>query len=236
MQLDTLYTVNTPEGIALTLTPAGFVPRFMAWFIDLLIRFSVGIVLITILGILGYLGDGLILIFLFLLEWWYPVWFEWRHQGQTPGKRLLELYTVQRDGSPVTFAASLLRNLIRFVDFMPFFYGFGVISLLFTRHFQRLGDLAADTLVVYKPHLNAQRALPAVEPLPLPQPLLIQEQQTLLQFAERSRTLTPARADELAQITAETLTQGQPASLTLQRYAVWIAGQHMLSPQQVASS
>lgn len=236
MQLDTLYTVNTPEGIALKLTPAGFVPRFLAWLVDLLIRGGIGMVAISLLGLLGYLGSGIILIFLFLLEWWYPVWFEWRHNGQTPGKRFFDLYAVQRDGSPLTFSSAMLRNLIRFVDFMPFFYGFGVVSVLFTPHFQRLGDLAADTLVIYKPRLSTKRPLPAVEPLPLPQPLLITEQQTLLQFAERSTTLTRARVDELANITASTLTQGQPASLTLQRYAVWIAGQHILAPQQGQAS
>lgn len=232
MQLDTLYTVNTPEGIALNLTPAGFVPRFLAWLVDLFIRCAIGLIVITLLGVLGHLGTGIILIFLFLLEWWYPVWFEWRNNGQTPGKRLFDLYAIQRNGSPITFSTSMIRNLIRFVDFMPFFYGFGVVSLLFTKHFQRLGDLAADTLVIYKPRFSTKRPLPTVEPLPLPQPLLIDEQQTLLQFAERYRTLTTARADELAQLTASTLTQGQPPALTLQRYAVWIAGQHILAPQQ----
>ena len=150
MRLDTTYTVNTPEGIALELSPAGPIVRTLAWLVDVSIRAGVSLLIIILLAFMGSLGIGLAMILIFLLEWFYPVWFELRSQGQTPGKRLLNIYVAQLDASPISPAASVVRNLLRVVDFLPFFYGFGLASCLLTKRFQRLGDLAANTVVLHK--------------------------------------------------------------------------------------
>ncbi|HPY41401.1 MAG TPA: RDD family protein, partial [Thiolinea sp.] len=150
MRLDTTYTVNTPEGIALELSPAGPIARTLAWLVDLFIRAGVSLLIVIILAFMGSLGFGIAAIFIFLLEWFYPVWFELRSQGQTPGKRLLNIYVAQLDASPVSPAASVVRNLLRVVDFLPLLYGFGLASCLMNRRFQRLGDLAANTVVLHK--------------------------------------------------------------------------------------
>ena len=119
MRLDTTYTVNTPEGIALELSPAGPVPRLLAWLLDLLLRSLVNVALFLMLSTLGKTGAGIALILAFLLEWFYPVYFELRQQGQTPGKKMLDIYVAQADASPITPSASLVRNLLRVVDFLP---------------------------------------------------------------------------------------------------------------------
>jgi len=225
MRLDTTYTVNTPEGIALQLSPAGPVPRTLAWLIDLAIRSAILLAGASLLAYLGNLGTGLTLIFIFVLEWFYPVWFELRHHGQTPGKKFLHIYVAQADATPVSPAASVVRNLLRVVDFLPFLYGFGLISSLLTRRFQRLGDLAANTVVLHqnpqKPVMKSIQATPVHPDLPLSPP----EQQALILFAQRQATLTLERQDELAQMTGKLVENKTNASHYLRGIASWLTGQ-----------
>lgn len=224
MRLDTTYTVNTPEGIALELSPAGPAPRLLAWLVDLLLRGLVSVLLFVALAFLGKMGIGIALILTFLLEWFYPVYFELRHQGQTPGKKMLDIYVAQADASPITFSASLVRNLLRVVDFLPFLYGFGFASMLLNRRFQRLGDLAANTVVLHKIHPNGYSTALDVAAIRPAVTLTLPEQQAIMLFAQRSHTLTPARLDELAQMT-DTLIAKQPKPTQyLQGIAHWLTG------------
>ena len=85
---------------------------------------------------------------LFLLNWGYFTLFEAFCNGRTPGKRVAKIRVIQRSGRPIGFFESLARNLVRYVDQIPFFYAVGVIVMFVTRQHQRLGDLAAGTLVV----------------------------------------------------------------------------------------
>src|SRR3990167_7832112 len=110
VSLDTLFTAETPEGIALALRPAGVAPRFYAFAIDLGIRFAILMAAVTVLAALGRMGTGVFLILYFALEWFYPVVFELGLAGATPGKRSLGLRVVMDTGLPVTPAASLLRS------------------------------------------------------------------------------------------------------------------------------
>src|SRR5262249_54993175 len=80
----------------------------------------------------------------------YFIFFEWLLNGQTPGKRLLHIRVIQQGGYALRFFDTLLRNLLRVVDFIPLFYGVGLVSLLMSRNSQRLGDLVAGTLVVHQ--------------------------------------------------------------------------------------
>jgi uncharacterized RDD family membrane protein YckC len=139
---------ETPEGIDLGLRVAGPISRALAWIIDAFIRYSVLFALSTVLASLLSFGMGLFLILLFLLEWFYPVVFE-VVRGATPGKKAMGLLVVHDNGTPVGWSASMIRNLLRSVDFLPFFYCAGLISILLNSRFKRLGDLAAGTLVVY---------------------------------------------------------------------------------------
>lgn len=203
--LDTSYTVDTPEGVRLSLYPVGAGARFWAWSLDMTIRMGVNIILLILLTLfLGNLGFGLWLIIVFLLEWFYPVYFELRHRGQTPGKKALNIYVAHLDGTPISPAASVIRNLIRFVDFLPFFYAFGLISILLNHRFQRLGDLAANTVVLYlednnKKPLNANnKDQKIITPIRPPYAFNLAEQQSIIRFAQRRMFLSEDRANELA--------------------------------------
>ncbi|MEX6501786.1 RDD family protein [Pseudomonas zhanjiangensis] len=203
--LDTRYRVETPEGIDLILRPAGLVPRALAFAIDLAIRGLALLLMFIILALLGQFGMGLATILLFLVTWWYMVLFEVFNQGRSPGKQMLGLRVVHDDGTPVGWASSLTRNLLRFVDLLPLGYTFGILSCLNHPAFKRLGDIAAGTLVVYRDTPPTRPSLPDAEALHAPFALSLEEQRALLGFAERAQGLSSARRDELAAILAEPL-------------------------------
>jgi uncharacterized RDD family membrane protein YckC len=197
--LDTVFTAETPEGIALELRPAGLVARGYAFVIDAAIRLAVLIAAAGALAAMSRFGAGIYLILFFLLEWFYPVLFELLPGAATPGKRATGLRVVMDSGLPVTPAASLVRNLLRAADFLPVLYGFGLAAMLANRDFKRLGDLAAGTVVVYREEKLAHAAtIPAAPPVPPPFSLSLEEQRALLEFAERSQSLTTERLQELA--------------------------------------
>ena len=200
--LDTRLRVETPEGVDLLLSPAGPLVRSRAFVVDLALRGALALAGFALLGKLGKLGLGFGLILLFLLNWWYMVLFEVLNQGCTPGKRLLGLCVVHEDGTPVGWGASLLRNLLRFVDMLPLGYCCGLLASLASPRFQRLGDLAAGTLVIHRPRKPTPAPASAVEPLPCPLALDADEQRALLAFDERQHKLSPARREELAGLLA----------------------------------
>ena len=223
--LDTYRELETPEGVELHLRAAGPVPRALAFVLDLALRFFIYLLLSIVLAFAGHMGKGLFLIIVFLLEWFYPVLFEVYWNGETPGKRLMGLRTLNDNGTPIAWSASLIRNLLRAVDFLPSFYAFGLISMVVTRDFKRLGDLAAGTLVVYhqrKLHAVAVPDLPALAP---PRGLALEEQRALIYFAERAPRLTEARAEELADILSPLSgMQGAAGARRLYQMANWILG------------
>lgn len=196
--LDTLRAVETPEGITLDLHIAGPTVRALAWLIDFLIRFAILAASMVALLMLGATGYGLWLLLFFLLEWFYPVAFEVYRDGATPGKRALGIKVVSDNGAPVDFSASLIRNLLRAADFLPFLYGFALLSMLLNRDFKRLGDLAAGTLVIYRRHNDQAPELPAGPSMQPAQPLSAAEQKLIITFTERSSRLNPERQAELA--------------------------------------
>ena len=172
---------------------------------DLLIRGAILLGAFFILAILGQFGMGLGTILYFLINWWYPVLFEVLYQGRTPGKKAMGLRVIHDDGTPVGWAASLTRNLLRAVDMLPFAYCVGAVSSLSHPSFKRLGDLAAGTLVVYRDEPPKRPQLPEADAERAPFSLSLVEQRALLDFAERSADLSAARRAELAGILAEPL-------------------------------
>jgi uncharacterized RDD family membrane protein YckC len=223
--LETAQEVHTPEGVALRLPAAGPVPRALAWAIDLGIRFGILSACSVLLGLLGSAGLGVYLVVLFLVMWGYPILCEGLFNGQTPGKRALELRVVSTDGAPVGWLAAVVRNLLRTVDMLPFGYGCGLVCGLLDARGRRLGDLVAGTLVV---HVQAQPPLPAAEAgeAVVPAlPLRPQEQWAVVAFAERAPRLTPARQQELANIVAPIT--GASGAVGVQRLfglARWLLG------------
>jgi uncharacterized RDD family membrane protein YckC len=199
--LDTTRRVATPEGIELTLRLAGPVPRALAWTVDFLLRAAVVLAVMMIASRFGRAGTGVVLIAAFFVEWLAPAWFEARWGGQTPGKRVFGIAVLNDDGTPVRWPAALTRNLLRAADFLPLFYGVGLIAMLANRDFKRLGDLAAGTVVVYQStELERARKIPEAAPLAPPVSLDLDEQRAVLELAERSATLTRERFEELAEL------------------------------------
>jgi len=197
--LDTTRRVATPEGIELTLRLAGPVPRALAWGIDFLLRAALVLVVAMLAAYFGRAGTGVVLITAFFVEWLLPAWFEARWGGQTPGKRLLGIAVLNDDGTPLRWPGAMTRNLLRAADFLPFFYGVGLITILANRDFKRLGDLAAGTVVVYQSSTaEPARQIPQAAPIPPPVSLHPEEQRAVLELAERSTTLTRERFEELA--------------------------------------
>lgn len=203
--LDNTHRIETPEGIDLLLRPAGLVPRALAFAVDLAIRAALLLVLGFGLALLGQFGLGSGALLLFVVQWWYMVLFEVFNQGRTPGKRWLRLRVVHDDGTPVGWASSLTRNLLRFVDILPFGYFLGALCSLWNPSFKRLGDLAAGTLVIHDMHDIQPPQLPQAEPQPAPFTLELDEQRALIAFAERQASLSPERRQELAAILAQPL-------------------------------
>ncbi|MNC47329.1 RDD family protein [compost metagenome] len=179
--------------------------RALAFAIDLGLRGLVLGVLFIALAMLGKLGAGLGSILLFGVSWWYMVLFEVLNQGRSPGKQWMGLRVVHDDGTPVGWSASLLRNLLRVVDLLPFGYFLGAISCLQHPHFKRLGDIAAGTLVIYRERSHTRPELPEAQPRRTAFALTLSEQRAILGFAERQGELSRARVDELAAILAQPL-------------------------------
>jgi uncharacterized RDD family membrane protein YckC len=196
--LDTLYTAETPEGIALSLRPAGLVPRVLAYLVDFGIRLGIYLIVSVVTAPLGGMGSAFALVAYFLLEWFYPVAFELALGGATPGKRMLGLQVVMDSGLPVTPAASIIRNLLRAADFLPMLYAIGLVSLLCRHDFKRLGDLAAGTLVIHSESIALHGKIPAATARAPARPLAPEEQAAIVAWAGRASRLTPARLDELA--------------------------------------
>ncbi|MBN2369940.1 MAG: RDD family protein [Vicinamibacteria bacterium] len=154
--------VVTPEHVEIVLEPAGLGNRFLALLVDFVLLVALAGVLAQIsllflpLGIAG-LVRGLTLL---VLGWGYHVYFEIQHQGQSPGKRLFGLRVVDGRGLPLAIEQSFIRNAVRALDVLPLGYAVGALICLMDREHRRLGDIAADTLVVREPrHVAGDRRL-----------------------------------------------------------------------------
>lgn len=222
LPLDTTHIIATPEGVELRLPVAGLASRSLAWLIDATIKIFIIFVAAIILQIFGGFGTGLQLISMFLLLWFYNILFEVLNHGATPGKRAVGVRVMNANGTPVGWTGSLIRNLIRFVDTLPGCYAFGLVSVLSTRNFQRLGDLAAGTIVVYQPKKAATSRAGKVEPLAVTIPLTLDEQQAIVSFGDRAATLSRDRAEELAALMDPVFADVD--ATRLQGYSNWLIG------------
>ena len=203
--LDTRYRVEIPGGIKLEAQVVGPIPRFFAYVIDVAIRaalyFLMSMAMIPFAALSSVaIGGALFMIIMFLIEWFYPVLFEIFWRGQTPGKRALGISVINDDLTPVTLGPSLVRNLLRTIDFLPLFYLAGLVTMLSNRRFQRIGDLAAGTLVISVRESAKPAAVEDIVPLAPATSLLRTEQSSIVDFLYRSRQLSEPRQQELASI------------------------------------
>jgi uncharacterized RDD family membrane protein YckC len=149
--------IRTPEGIVFSQLLAGPVTRFLAWFIDLMCISTVittfGFLLIPLQLVSPDLAAAIGTLTYFVLSIGYGVIFEWFWRGQTIGKKLLRLRVVDAEALRLQFSQIALRNLLRFIDSLPLFYLVGGLVCWFSPKSQRLGDIAANTVVVRFPRL-----------------------------------------------------------------------------------
>jgi uncharacterized RDD family membrane protein YckC len=220
--IDTILTAETPEGIAISMRPAGFAVRATAFLIDALIRFAFLMVFSGALAAGGKFGSGLLLILLFVLNWLYPVIFELTAAAATPGKRMLGLVVLMANGLPITPAGCLIRNLVRVVDALPLFYAFGILCMLLRNDSRRIGDLAGGTLVAYRDDVQPAGSLAVAEPLSPHTALSRRQQIAIMAFGFRVGRLTPERAEEIAELAAGAL-KDTPARLSLTARLVGVA-------------
>ncbi len=150
--------IRTPEGVVFSRTLAGPVIRFCAWFVDLMVISAMMSVLGAIIGVFGLISRDLAVaiftLMYFVLSIGYGFACEWLWRGQTLGKRLLRLRVVDAEGLKLQFHQIVVRNLLRFVDSLPSFYAVGGVACWLSPKFQRLGDLAANTIVIRIPQIT----------------------------------------------------------------------------------
>jgi uncharacterized RDD family membrane protein YckC len=237
-------SVDTPEQIQLTFDLAGAGSRMLAYLID----FSIRLALLSVAGMVvmmttGWaapgLATGLLLVIAFAVEWGYHTIIEWLWNGFTPGKRALRIRVVRADGVRVDFVRSAMRNLLRAADIFPLFYAAGLLTMFFTGTQRRLGDFAADTMVIREAPAKLRELPPLPEDAETLPPgsvgeLKLRDRDLALidEFFRRRHLFSRERAEELASILVEPvrarlgLDEGDPEKLLA---AILIAGHEVRS-------
>ncbi|WP_025745635.1 RDD family protein [Kallotenue papyrolyticum] len=214
------YTIDTPEQIAVEFDVAGLGSRILAALIDhLSIAVLLGLAGCLVIFAADWLSfdieQTLVLVSIFaigisLVLCGYFIFFETFWNGQTPGKRLLGLRMVRVGGRPLGFLGSVLRNVIRLIDFLPAFYALGLLVMFVDRRSRRLGDIAAGAIAVRErgaltlESLTQSRALPPPVPpatqitIPNLQVLRREDYELLVEFLQRRRALSPEARSRLA--------------------------------------
>ena len=147
------YRLRTPESVDIDYDLAGIGTRFLAALIDSLV--ILGAAIVILFGGLALFAAGaqnlaaiLWLTLYFLLIFGYYIIFETLWNGQTPGKRAMNIRVIKTSGYPIGFVEALVRNLVRIVDALPTAYLIGAVTMFISPESRRLGDYAAGTIVV----------------------------------------------------------------------------------------
>ena len=232
LTIDTRHTVETAEGARLHITVAGPIIRGLAWFIDATIRAVIFYVVLMVMfsSAVNIPGStfssgyyiGMLILLYFALSWLYPIIFEATF-GTTPGKRMFNLIVVHDNATPLSVGGSVVRNLLRFVDFLPLMYFIGLITALTDTRFRRLGDLAAGTLVIYK-DLDEYKGSGFTHNSSSAPPngLTREERLAIVDFAERSNLMSGERQQELASKLSHLMETADDPVETLKCWAEWI--------------
>jgi uncharacterized RDD family membrane protein YckC len=196
----------TPEAVQIHPDVAGVGSRTIALIVDtaLQVALLIPVLFLPLADGLSSTGEAVVVaIVVFVVLWLYYPAFEWLRRGQTPGKRFQGIRVVRTDGQPAGLAPVLVRNLVRIVDVMmlPFL---ALISMVVTKRSQRLGDLAAGTMVVRDRALPAPSMVPWLMPAEATSPTLdtsglTERDYTVLRtFLTRRSTLDAAARRQLA--------------------------------------
>ena len=219
-QIDTTVEIVTPENISFRYRVAGPFRRLPAYLIDLVIRIGllVGVSMVLVMGFgavgLQGISRGLIGVLWFLLEWFYMGVLETIFNGQTPGKRMMKIRVVTTDGQPIHAWQAILRNILRVVDAMPLpLYLVGLVTSTLNDRFQRMGDLAAGTMVVIEQTTRLQgvlnfrdtRVAAMAEQIPAHFPVSRSLGLALSLYVQRRKIFSPARRMEIARHLGEPL-------------------------------
>ena len=211
--LEQFVDVETPEQVVFSYTIAGIGSRAAAALIDYSICFGLALTLgFAALSFARRVASvpwmvAVLVLLLFAIFWGYYVLLEGLWDGQTPGKRQLGLRVVRDGGYSITFGASAIRNLVRFIDMQPgAVYGVGVLSAVLSRSGKRLGDYAAGTIVVRERAISVSSGAPVVAPGPRAEPVgtpttvLTDDEYALLdRFISRRTTLDAERRAQFAE-------------------------------------
>jgi uncharacterized RDD family membrane protein YckC len=204
--------IVTPEGVDLSLELGGLGSRFIGELVDSTLKgVLIGLLAAALYGIGGGVGTAFFAIGAFLVWFFYDVLFEVLANGRTPGKRVSGIRVVMADGAPIGFPASSIRNLIRIVDGPATGYVAGVVAIVASKRNQRLGDMAAGTLVVRETPA-AKQPWPQYQPLPAQHAdnwdvsaVTNEEIATVRQYLDRRWTLEDSARHQLAWQLAEGL-------------------------------
>jgi uncharacterized RDD family membrane protein YckC len=151
---ESTLTIETPEGVIFSFELATPVTRALAWAVDMLaiggINYFLGKLLDSVARFNRDWFTAVEIVLYFAISIGYGIVLEWRWRGQTIGKRLLGLRVTDAQGLRLQFPQVVLRNVFRVVDMLPLTYLVGGPVALLTRYCQRLGDLAANTVVVHE--------------------------------------------------------------------------------------
>jgi uncharacterized RDD family membrane protein YckC len=164
VDIDDRFSITTPEGVTVELVLAGAGSRGLAQMIDAIVQFILWIAAFAVIAGTTDADDvdpfsptdsdevfvafAILAAVIFGITFLYDVLFETLGSGRTPGKRVMGLRVVRVGGGPVGFLSSSIRNLVRIVDALPGMYLIGLVAIVASSRNQRLGDLAAGTLVV----------------------------------------------------------------------------------------
>lgn len=143
-------TLAGAEGIDVDLRLAGIGSRGLALMMDLALQSLALLLFSLVAGAFDAWGQALFAVASFMILLGYPVVAEAMAGGRTVGKAVMKIAVVSVDGTPITFLAAVIRNVVRLVDALPGTYFVGIASVLVTKRAQRVGDLAAGTLVVHR--------------------------------------------------------------------------------------
>ena len=165
-QFSDQLNIETPELVDIELPVAGLGSRFIAilidyiiWIAGFIVLWIIGAIVVSSTSMLSHMSENwaaaIFTILSFLLYWGYFTLFEWLWNGQTPGKRVAKIRVIQKSGRAINLFEAIARNFIRVIDQIPLIYGVGVIVVFITKQHQRLGDLAAGTLVVREQESDA---------------------------------------------------------------------------------
>jgi uncharacterized RDD family membrane protein YckC len=165
--------ISTPEGVELEVELGGLGSRFIAESIDYVLKgLVIGALAILLYAIGSGVATAVFLVLGFAVWFGYDVLFEVLASGRTPGKRACGLRVVRTGGQPVGVLTSSVRNLFRVIDGPATSYIVGIVAILASKRNQRLGDMAAGTLVVREPAppRRSRRARRRAESVPAPPP------------------------------------------------------------------